>query len=397
MKLLSIILALFLFSRTFSQPILQTGENFPNYLLRPVVNAPTRQIDVWDIKDKYIILNFWGTWCAPCIPEMDSLAKLQKKYAGKVQIIGVSNDTEVKLRSYLKKRPTEVWLASDTTSNLYRQIGFSYVGQSLVLDRNKKIIALVKSDSINTSWMEKLLTGKAIVSNGETEGASSGESGDPFGIDSSLIEGFSFRSYLASKPSMSMNYLHTSLEGRRLTYFNVCKTSLYRDAYEISSPAQLVYEFDENEVCNFDDKNTLVCFDLLVKPSQKDSLLYIMRQKLSTNLPFKVRLEKRKLTVFVLSLDSSGLKPRVSSNEKSTYSYSGNGFSGSAVPMKTFTGYLANESGRPVVDETGLTGVYDIETKLILRTKEEVLNSLKPLGLRLERSERELPVLIISR
>jgi uncharacterized protein (TIGR03435 family) len=397
MKIILVILFFFHSAIGFSQPILQPGEVFPNYLLRPVVNAPSSEIDVWDIKGKYIILNFWGTWCAPCIPEMDSLARLQKTFAGRVQIIGISNDTEVKLKSYLKKRPTQVWLASDTTSNLYRQAAFRFVGQSLVLDPNKKIIAVVKSDSINTAWMEKLIAGKAITSNGEIDGPVSGEAGDPFGIDSSVTESFSFRSFLSGKPSMSLTYLNTALEGRRLTYMNVCPTSLYRDAYEIASPAQLIYEFDENEVCNYDDDNTLVCFDLLVKPSQKDSLLLIMQQKLRTILPFKVRFETRKLTVLVLSLDSSGLKPMVSQKSKSAYSYSGNGFSGSAVPMKTFAGYLANEAGRPVVDETGLVGVFDIETKLTLRSKEEILNSLKPLGLRLEKAERELPVLVISR
>ncbi|MGB4772589.1 MAG: TIGR03435 family protein [Chitinophagaceae bacterium] len=397
MKIILVILFFFHSAIGSSQPILQPGEAFPNYLLRPVVNAPSSEIDVWDIKGKYIILNFWGTWCAPCIPEMDSLGKLQKTFAGRVQIIGISNDDEVKLKNYLKKRPSQVWLASDTTSNLYRQAGFRFVGQSLVLDPNKKIIGVVKSDSINTAWMEKLLAGKTIISNGETDGPTMGETGDPFGIDSTVAESFSFRSFLSGKPSMSMTYLNTALEGRRLTYMNVCLTSLYRDAYGIESRAQLIYEFDENEVCNYDDDNTLVCFDLLVKPSQKDSLLLIMQQKLRTALPFKVRTETRKLSVFVLSLDSSGLKPMVSKKSKSVYSYSGNGFSGSAVPMKTFAGYLANEAGRPVVDETGLVGVFDIETKLTLRSKEEILNSLKPLGLRLEKAERELPVVVISR
>lgn len=394
-----ILIAIFFFNCTigFSQPILKPGEFFPNYLLRPVVNAPSSEIDIWQIKGKYIILNFWGTWCAPCIPEMDSLGKLQKKFAGRVQIIGISNDTDIKLRSYLKKRPTQVWLASDTTSNLYRQLGLRFVGQSLVLDPNKKIIGIVRSDSINTTWMEKLITGKDITLNGETDGPVSGEFGDPFGIDSTTTESFSLRSYMSGKPSMSMTYLNTALEGRRLTYLNVCKTSLYRDAYEIASQAQLIYEFDENEVCNFDDNNTLVCFDLLVKPSQKDSILLIMQQKLKASLPFKVRTETRKITVLVLSLDTSGLKPKVSQKSKSVYSYSGNGFSGSAIPMKTFAGYLANESGRPVVDETGLVGVFDIDTKLTLRTKEEIINSLKPLGLKLEKAERELPVLVISR
>jgi len=94
--------------------------------------------------------------------------------------------------------------------------------------------------------MENLLAGKAIVSNGETEGPKPGELGDPFGIDSTILESFSFRSYLPSKPSMSMNYLHTALEGRRLTYFNICQSSSNRDAYGRESTEQHVYELHRN-------------------------------------------------------------------------------------------------------------------------------------------------------
>jgi thiol-disulfide isomerase/thioredoxin len=46
-----------------------------------------------DLRGKVVLLNFWATWCPPCRAEIPDLIKLQTKYAGKLQIIGLSDDT----------------------------------------------------------------------------------------------------------------------------------------------------------------------------------------------------------------------------------------------------------------------------------------------------------------
>ena len=45
-----------------------------------------------DWRGKVVIVNFWATWCPPCRAEIPALVELQKKYAGRLQIIGVSQD-----------------------------------------------------------------------------------------------------------------------------------------------------------------------------------------------------------------------------------------------------------------------------------------------------------------
>lgn len=45
-----------------------------------------------DWAEKVILLNFWATWCPPCVAEIPDLIELQNKYQGRVQVIGLSVD-----------------------------------------------------------------------------------------------------------------------------------------------------------------------------------------------------------------------------------------------------------------------------------------------------------------
>lgn len=57
-------------------------------------DADGKPVRLADFKGKVVVLNLWATWCAPCVTEMPTLAKLQAEYAGKpVEVVAVSVDT----------------------------------------------------------------------------------------------------------------------------------------------------------------------------------------------------------------------------------------------------------------------------------------------------------------
>jgi cytochrome c biogenesis protein CcmG/thiol:disulfide interchange protein DsbE len=69
----------------------------------PRINTPAPDFTVKDsdrtvtlsqYKGKPVLLNFWATWCPPCVEEMPSLVQLQQKMQGKVTVIAVSMDVD---------------------------------------------------------------------------------------------------------------------------------------------------------------------------------------------------------------------------------------------------------------------------------------------------------------
>ena len=46
------------------------------------------------LRGKWVVLDFWATWCGPCIASMPHLKDYYQKYAGKFEVVGVVNDSE---------------------------------------------------------------------------------------------------------------------------------------------------------------------------------------------------------------------------------------------------------------------------------------------------------------
>ncbi|MEE1885769.1 redoxin domain-containing protein [Pedobacter flavus] len=381
---------------TFAQGItLKVGDPFPSIPVYNIMNAPVQSIDLVNNRDKKLyVLNFWGTWCSPCIPEMDELAKLQKKNTDKVQIIGISDDSPQKLKTYLKNKPTTVWLATDTNYLFYNLFNLSSVSHSAILNAERKIVALVKTHSVTQSLIDTLLAGGKVYSDALLNEKPVNTSDDIFAVDTTLTNSFTIRGYMKGQQSMGRVYRGTSAyAGRRLSYVNTGLTTIFKSAYNIVSQKQVMYETDEKKINDYQNKQSLYCVDILVNAEEKDSLYTIFQKTLNASLPVKARIEYKIIPVYVLTNENFNLAP---SSKPSTYGFSGNGYEGSGVRIEDFANdYLSNELDLPVVDETNLKDQYDIKTTMEMRTRDNVIKSIEALGLRIEKTERKMKMLVL--
>jgi thiol-disulfide isomerase/thioredoxin len=64
--------------------------------------------DLTRLKAPVVVVNLWATWCAPCVTEMPTLAKLQAAYPGRILVVPVSMDTakdREKARAFIAQYP----------------------------------------------------------------------------------------------------------------------------------------------------------------------------------------------------------------------------------------------------------------------------------------------------
>ena len=75
---------------------------------------------------KTLVLNFWATWCAPCVEEMPELTALQTELAAKnIQILGIGIDSPSNIRAFAAKYKITypLYIAGMTGTELSRQFG----------------------------------------------------------------------------------------------------------------------------------------------------------------------------------------------------------------------------------------------------------------------------------
>ena len=58
------------------------------------VSSKGTDINLEEVKEPIVILNFWASWCRPCIAEFKTLNSLIRKFPKMVKVVGINNDTE---------------------------------------------------------------------------------------------------------------------------------------------------------------------------------------------------------------------------------------------------------------------------------------------------------------
>lgn len=113
----------------------QPGRPAPDF----TVTDGTRSVRLADYRGKVVLLNFWATWCAPCIQELPSLQALQQRMPG-VVILAVSVDEDPDAyHRFLSEHPLSFTTVEDSARRVNALYGTSLFPETYVIDRNGTI------------------------------------------------------------------------------------------------------------------------------------------------------------------------------------------------------------------------------------------------------------------
>ncbi len=100
-------------------------------------------VDLKSEKESIIILNFWASWCLPCLKEFPSLVKLQAKFKGRgVKVIGINGDEEDPLENIKKienKYALNFESVADADSSISNQFLINTYPVSIVFHKGRVI------------------------------------------------------------------------------------------------------------------------------------------------------------------------------------------------------------------------------------------------------------------
>ncbi len=91
-----------------------------------------------------LVVNFWATWCPPCVDEMPELDELQQEFSGKAQFVGIGIDSAANMLEFVKKVPVRypLLVAGNVGSELARELGNTTGGLpfTVIIDEEGKLI-----------------------------------------------------------------------------------------------------------------------------------------------------------------------------------------------------------------------------------------------------------------
>ncbi|MGA3202143.1 MAG: TlpA disulfide reductase family protein [Bryobacteraceae bacterium] len=135
---------------TLEVRIVNAGDTAPNF---SIVTESGRTVTRSDFGGKLLVLNFWASWCPPCITELPSLNQFAQEYKDQgVVVIGISNDKNENLyKRFLTQRHVAFDTARDPEADISASYGTFQIPETYLIDRNGKVLEKVIS---NQDWMD---------------------------------------------------------------------------------------------------------------------------------------------------------------------------------------------------------------------------------------------------
>ncbi|PLX84080.1 MAG: thioredoxin [Desulfuromonas sp.] len=129
----------------------QPVKKAPNFTLEDVQG---NKVSLADYKGKVVILNFWATWCPPCIEEMPSMEKLHQRYKGDdfvLLAVNVEENSRKIVQKFLKKNPYTFPVLLDLDARVQQMYGAYRFPETVIINRNGDIVTKVLG---GRDWMD---------------------------------------------------------------------------------------------------------------------------------------------------------------------------------------------------------------------------------------------------
>jgi len=134
------------------QRVVNTGDSAPEFAIKA---DNGRTVTLPNFGGKILVLNFWASWCPPCVEETPSLSRFAEEYAGKgVVVLAVSVDKDQKAYEGFLQRFKPSFLTARETQ-LHTDYGTCMYPETYIIDGSGKVLQKLAEP---VDWMSPKMT-----------------------------------------------------------------------------------------------------------------------------------------------------------------------------------------------------------------------------------------------
>jgi len=314
------------------------------------------------------------------IPHLNKLA-LQFKDKP-IVFLSITPESRAEIDAFLKKRPMESWVGLTKNHRVLDDYGVTGVGRTFLIDAAGKIAADLTLDKLTAEMLDDLLAQKPITVPKTVPFSSKIRESD-----NSL-----------SRPVFDVMIRPTTEVGRGSGQGRG-KDDLMFKAATIRAIVQMVYVARPTRTSgDLPDDKTRYDVWISLPGATPEALREVARQVVSTAFHVRVRKETKDADVYILSAPNGRPAGLVEAEPRGgIFTGRGKGSLSIEGTLSALAGMVESVTGKPVIDETAITGSFKINLKYQEDVPGSLEDAVRALGFKLEPARRPIEFTIVSK
>jgi uncharacterized protein (TIGR03435 family) len=367
MKLLTqcfVLLSAVFLSGGLSFAQLKTGAPAPSLHISRLLQAPSDAHVNWpSLRGKTVILEFWATWCGPCVASIPHLNKLMASLdPQKFVLISVDDEEAAVVEAFLKKKTMAGWVGlDDPDGSTFKGYGVSSRPATIIVDKYGMIAGVTTTDKLSTESLMRIANARPFVPVAKPQPTSAQSptkaEAQPGTVPKDAEEPlFELLIRPVARRENGFGMMH-STDGKRWGYMGVDARFLLSQAYSI--PARRIV---------FDDNAPTDNYDFFAARANLDEETFsrMMQSAVPAALNLSVSERTKQEKVFVLRTSPSSSKrlQPATPNEPPYITFKGENLLIVNSSFDQIAAVLEGHLHIGVLNETGLKGRYDAEVEV---------------------------------
>lgn len=376
--------------------------------------APPLSVEAWsqlpDGVDGYsweslrgttVVVEFWATWCGPCIAAIGHMNDLAEEFRGEVVFISVTDEPEEKTLALREKRPMKSVLGFDTDKSMHKAYQVRAIPKTIVVDKEGRIASITHPNRLTAEKLRGHVQGR----HDEPEAAGGGAQPRGAGMMTSGVDPLD-REYnvplgqLIFRESVGTGMFRAAKDPTNVTSIDSSPLELITFVFEVQ-PWQVTMPegYDDDKAQHYD---LIVRLPARTFGDQRT----LVRNVVLDGMDMTATLTDTPVRGYKVRPADAGLKMNQADPvEPGGYSTSGFTFTGQAADLHSFGWWLQGVLGAPLDTDLDMKARYAIDfgvhaafdpsdpddMALMLKKLEDEL------GLVLEPKEIAVPMLTVSK